>query len=76
MSQDQDEQNRRNLATMGALIVVGFCAFGLLGLMALVIPDILWILAVFVGLGVIGLIQYVTWGWMLDKKRIHDEDDE
>lgn len=75
MPNDPFEQQRRNQATFAALAGVVLVSMAMLGLAALVIPDILMILLVLAGMLVIGLIQYVTWGWMLDKHRIRDEDD-
>ncbi|NQV26234.1 MAG: hypothetical protein HQ518_17915 [Rhodopirellula sp.] len=76
MPQDPYEQQRRNAATYGALAGVLFCGASLLALAALVIPDILLILVVLAGVGVIGVVQYFTWGWMLEKYRIRDDDDQ
>ena len=75
MSRDPHEQQRRNVATFAALGGVVFCAMALLGLAALVIPDILLVLLVLAGVVGMGAVQYVTWGWMLDKHRIVDDDD-
>lgn len=75
MSQDPHEQQRRNTATYGALAGVLLGALALLALAALVIPDIVLILFVLAGVVFIGFLQYITWGWMLDKYRVHDDDD-
>ncbi len=76
MPQDPYEQQRKNTATYGALAGVLLCGLALLALAALVIPDILLILVVMAGVVVIGILQYVTWGWMLEKYRIKDDDDQ
>jgi len=76
MTQDPHEQQRRNTATYGALAGVLLCGLALLALAALVIPDILLILFVLAGVIAIGILQYVTWGWMLEKYRIRDDDDQ
>lgn len=76
MSQDPHEQQRRNTATYGALAGVLLGALALLALAALVIPDIVLILFVLAGVVFIGFIQYITWGWMLDKYRVRDDDDQ
>jgi len=73
---DVDEQQRRNQATYAALAGLVFIGLALLSLAALVIPDILLVLVVLAGMVGIGGIQYVTWGWMLDKYRITDDDDQ
>lgn len=75
MSHDRRDQQRRNTATYGALAGVVFAGLSLLALAALVIPDILLVLLVLAGVVLIGFLQYVTWGWMLDKYRIRDDDD-
>ncbi len=75
MSQDPNEQRRRNTATYGALAGVLFAGLSLLALAALVIPDILLIMLVLAGVVMIGFLQYITWGWMLEKYRIRDDDD-
>lgn len=72
---DQDEQNRKNAATLLALVGMILAGLSLLGLAALVIPDILKILLVLAGMIGIGVIQYLTWGWMLERNRIHDDDE-
>ena len=73
---DPEEQSRKNTATLLALVGLGFCGLALLGLASLVLPDILKIVLVFAGLIGVGVLQYVTWGWMLDRHRIDKNDDE
>jgi len=73
-STDPDEQYRRNAATLLALVGMVLAGLALLGLAALVIPDILNVLLVLAGLLLIGLIQYLSWGWILDRDRIQDDD--
>ncbi|MDA0589114.1 MAG: hypothetical protein O2820_10360 [Planctomycetota bacterium] len=72
---DRDEQNRKNAATLLALVGMLLAGLALLGLAALVIPDILKILLVLAGMIGIGVIQYLTWGWMLERNRIRDDDE-
>jgi hypothetical protein len=76
MPQDPYEQQRKNTATYIALAGVLVCGLALFALAALVIPDILLILLVMAGVMAIGIVQYVTWGWMLEKYRIKDDDDQ
>jgi uncharacterized membrane protein YqjE len=73
---DRDEQNRKNAATLLALVGMLLAGLALLGLAALVIPDILKILLVLAGMIGIGVIQYLTWGWMLERNRIQDDDED
>ena len=76
MSQDPYDEQRQNAATFGALAGVLLVGLALLGLAALVIPDILLVLLVLAGVIVMGIVQYFTWGWMLEKYRVHDDDDQ
>jgi Flp pilus assembly protein TadB len=75
MPRDPSEQQKRNVATFGALAGLLFVALGILALAAMVIPDILNILLVLAAFLVIGVIQYALWGWKLDRYRIMDDDD-
>ena len=75
MSRDPHDQQKRNMATAAAMAGLALAGLALLGLMSLVIPDIIWVVAVFGGLMVIGAIQYALWGWRLDRYRIPDDDD-
>ncbi|MBC8288823.1 MAG: hypothetical protein H8E37_00755, partial [Planctomycetes bacterium] len=72
---DPEEQSRKNAATLLALVGMLFSGLALLGLAALVLPDILKIFLVLAGLIGVGVLQYVTWGWMLDRNRIDDDDE-
>ena len=67
---DQD----RNAATFGALFGLLICCAGLLCLAALVIPDILFVMLVLAGLIGLGALQYVVWGWRLDRYRVSDDE--
>ena len=58
---------------VGHLLLAGLL---LLTLAALVIPDILLIMLVLAGVVMVGFLQYITWGWMLEKYRVHDDDDQ
>jgi len=73
-STDPEEQYRRNAAMFLALVGMVLAGLALLGLAALVIPDILNVLLVLAGLLLIGLIQYLSWGWILDRDRIQEDD--
>lgn len=75
MSRDPSDHHKRNVATFGALAGLLLAALGILALAALVIPDILNVLLVLAAFLIIGVIQYVLWGWKLDRYRITDEDD-
>ena len=76
MPQDPLEQQKRNVATFGALAGLLFVGLGILALAAMVIPDILNVLLVLAAFLVIGVIQYVLWGWKLDRYRITDDEEK
>ncbi len=62
---DRPSEDERNSATFAALTMVLLVAGSLLALIALVIPAVLWILAVMVGMGLIVVLHYVIWGrWL------------
>ena len=72
---DRPSEDERNSATFAALTMVLLVAGSLLALFALVIPDVLWILAVIVGMGLIAVLHYVIWGrWLAaalrDKEKV------
>jgi hypothetical protein len=57
------------LALLGLLGVAG----GLLGLSALVLPQVFGLLAVVLGFFAFGAIHYLLWGWWLRPRPIEDE---
>ncbi len=69
-----DETSKRNVATAIAGVGLLLCGGALLALVSLVIPNFIYVIAVIAGMGFIGILQYVTWGWRLDKNRIRDDD--
>ena len=75
MPRDPSEHQKRNMATAAAMLGLALCGVALLALMSLVIPDIIWVVAVFAGLMLIGAVQYALWGWRLDRYRIPDDDE-
>jgi hypothetical protein len=70
-----NEPDNKNMATAVALAGVILSGLALLGVMSMVIPDIIKILLVLLGLLGVGLIQYLIWGWRLDKNRIKDDEE-
>lgn len=76
MSNGGNSDQNKNLGTAVALVGMVFAGLALLGMMSMVIPDIIKILLVFLGLIGIGLIQYVVWGWKIDRDKIRDDDEE
>ena len=73
---DPDPEHRQDMGTAAALAGVGLAGAAILGIMSMVIPDISKILLVLLGLIGIGVIQYLIWGWKLDRNRVRDDDDE
>lgn len=67
--------HQKNAATLAALAGLLVSGGALLALAALVIPDILFIMLVFAGVLGLGALQYVVWGWRLDRFRV-DGDEE
>lgn len=74
MPSEQTPDSHRNSATAVALLGLLICAGGLLGLVVLVIPGFLQVLLVMAGFALLGGLQYVLWGWKLDRDRIQDDD--
>ncbi len=73
---NRPSKDERNSATFAALTMVLLVAGSLLALIALVIPAVLWILAVMVGMGLIVVMHYVIWGrWLAtalrDKEQVN-----
>lgn len=64
--------NGPTLLALFALIAV---ALGLVGLSAMVLPQILGFAVVICGFVVIGLLQYVVWGRWLPRDPVDDDDD-
>ena len=75
MPRNEHEKQQKTAATALAMVGVGLSAFAILGLAALVIPDIFKILLVLAALLAFGFVQYALWGWKLDRDRIQDDDD-
>jgi Flp pilus assembly protein TadB len=64
-----------NATTFLALGGVVLVAAALLVLAALVNPAVFGVLIVAVGFGLIGVLQYLIWGWWLSATPLDDEDD-
>ncbi len=65
-----DETRKRNLATYTALLGLMLMALGLLALSAMVLPQILGIVAVISGFVVFVAFHYLVWGhWMMLKRQ-------
>jgi hypothetical protein len=53
----------RNSATLLALVFLLVAASGLIALVAMVMPLILWLVAVVLGFIALGAFHYLLWGW-------------
>jgi xanthine/uracil permease len=73
MSDDPDQG--KNMGTAVAMAGLALSGLALIGIMSLVIPDISKILLVLMGLLVVGFVQYLVWGWKLDRDRIRDDEE-
>ncbi len=71
---ERPSDDQRNAATFAAVTMVLAVSVGLLALVAVVIPAILWFVLVPVGLGGMLVLHYVTWGrWLTETLRDDDE---
>ena len=73
---DRPSDDQRNSATIAALGMLLLISAGLLGLVAIVLPQVLWMVAIFVGLGLSVVLHYLIWGRWLAAKLIAEEDQE
>lgn len=75
MIDDKTREADRN--TMVALLMVASVVTLLLGMMAVILPNILGIVVIVAGLGWFGVMHYALWGWWLGPylKRMDHEDD-
>jgi hypothetical protein len=64
-----------NAPTILALLGLLAIGAGLLGLIALVLPQVFGLLAVVLGFFAFGAIHYLLWGWWLRPVPIEDETD-
>lgn len=65
MKSSKTDASARNAATFIAMLALLATAFGLLGLAAMVMPQILGLLVVVGGFGFCVLFHYLVWGWWL-----------
>ena len=73
---DRHTDDQRNSATFAALGMVLLISAGLLGLIAIVLPQMLWMVVIFVGLGLSVVLHYLIWGRWLAAKLQVEEDEE
>ncbi len=76
MSREPSEQQKRNVATFGALAGLLFVGGGLAAIAVMVLPAaIQYVLLTIAVFAAIGTFQYYLWGWKLDRYRISDDDE-
>ncbi|MBC7821927.1 MAG: hypothetical protein IAG10_33995 [Planctomycetaceae bacterium] len=74
---DRPSDDQRNSATFAALTMVLLVSGGLVALVALVLPQVLWMVVIVMGLALSVVLQYLVWGrWLLSKLRDEAERDE
>ena len=67
---EHSSDDQRNTATFAALTMVLLVSGGLLALVALVLPQVLWMVVIAIGLALTVVLQYLVWGrWLLAKLR-------
>ena len=67
---ERPSDDQRNSATFAALAMLLLISTGLLGLIALVLPQVLWLVVIGIGLGLSVVLQYLIWGrWLTSKLR-------
>ena len=77
MSRQSDKDKDRG--TWFAMILLLTVAFALLFLIGMVFPNLLWVIAIVFGFGVLFALQYLVWGkWLMKylKERIPDDSEE
>lgn len=74
---ERPSDDQRNSATFGALAMLLLVSAGLLGLVAIVLPQALWLIVVAIGLGLSVLMHYFLWGrWLSAKLRTEDDEEQ
>lgn len=69
-------RNQSNAGTAIALVGLVFMSIALLGLMALVLPQLLGVLLVILIFAVPAAFHYLVWGWWLSQARNAENDEE
>ena len=78
MNDDEKAKSEADQRTFAALLMVVVIAHVLLGVMALVLPQLLGVVLVVGGIGWFAVMHYVLWGWWLPGylKRQAERDEE
>jgi hypothetical protein len=72
MKDRQQTESIRNMGTLAALAVLLLIGIGLLALVAVVLPKVIWLVVVVMGFFLMGLFHYITWGWWLSRLPVDD----
>lgn len=67
---------QRNVGTFFALFAIGLLAFGFIGMVALVLPQVRGLVLVFFGAVAFFAAHYLLWGWWLPKLTHKDDEPE
>lgn len=71
---DRPSDDQRNSATFAALAMLLLISAGLLGLVAFVLPQVLWLVVIVIGLGLSVVLHYMIWGrWLTSRLRDEEE---
>lgn len=71
---ERPSDDQRNSATFAALAMLLLISAGLLGLVAFVLPQVLWLIAIVIGLGLSVVLHYLIWGrWLTSMLRAEEE---
>ena len=74
---ERPSDDQRNSATFAALTMVLLVSGGLLTLVALVLPQVVWMVVIGIGLALTVVLQYLVWGrWLLAKLRDEEKREE
>ena len=84
MNDDEKSKSEADQRTYIALVAIIVIAHSLLGVMALVLPQLFGVVLVVGGIGWFAAMHYVVWGWWLggylrrleEKKESEDRDQE
>ncbi|MBT4866571.1 MAG: hypothetical protein HON53_15825 [Planctomycetaceae bacterium] len=74
MKDRRQVESIRNMGTFAALAVLLLIGIGLLALVAVVLPKVIWLVVVVLGFFLMGLFHYVTWGWWLSRLPVDDDE--
>ena len=71
---DRPSDDQRNSATFAAMMMLLLISAGLLGLVAIVLPQVLWLVVIAIALGLSVALQYLIWGrWLMSTLRDEEE---